>query len=767
MSAPTTITSIQKIKGAVVFDDYSAAADLPAFEQHNLIYGFNGSGKTTISRIFSSLGSGRISDRLPPRASFSVALSNHTTITSTDSLDGLKGRVVVYNEDFKSDNFRWAEGEANPVFYIGTEQKELSVELESKQKELENRLPVLTELKSAAEKAGKSFAKFKTDTARDISKVIEWERGYKAPSLVSDYAKNTYDTSMVLSEEQVKVLNAALRQTEALPTLSTLDTSALSLATHLVTVRATLAMTTGEATVEFLKGHESMTTWIKLGYEYHHEHKLNECLFCGRNISPERMTLLLNEVVDEKFKRLQETISTCHQSHQRLAANRLKLLRDFFPTEQNIFKQLVAKFPERLNAVRELLGQAEQYFVAIDKALTEKRTAPNTVIDESILPSEATAIQWENELATAAAKYNELIEEHNRIHNEFEKQQLETKDAVKQHHLAKHQPRYSELDKAARTAAEEQAETQNACNALSQRIVHLQQSIRQHGPAATKITKLIANFLGHNEITVAADDEVGYRLKRSGKEAKGTLSEGEKTAITLCYFLASLESDNKKLKDLIVVIDDPISSLDTKSLNYAFNLLRAYLDGAAQLIILTHNLHFMNEVKKWIKNRSKYRDAAPPLFFIDSRLKQRAETRHSRLVKMSKLIREYESEYHYLFSLILLTSTQEPQECEYIYLMPNAMRKVLEIFLSFKVPGGGGIINQIKSEVIQKSGINLDRLAALTRLSEVESHGDNLDDITTFSSMTVEETHEACCALLDLIAKVDENHHAQICKLCK
>ena len=94
------------------------------------------------------------------------------------------------------------------------------------------------------------------------------------------------------------------------------------------------------------------------------------------------------------------------------------------------------------------------------------------------------------------------------------------------------------------------------------------------------------------------------------------------------------------------------------------------------------------------------------------------------------------------------------------------MRKVLEVFLSFKVPGGGGLKNQMNSKIIQECSTDIDRLVALTRLSEVESHGDNVDDLMSFSSMTMEETHDHCLVLLDMINKLDSDHYKSMCKLC-
>jgi wobble nucleotide-excising tRNase len=71
--------------------------------------------------------------------------------------------------------------------------------------------------------------------------------------------------------------------------------------------------------------------------------------------------------------------------------------------------------------------------------------------------------------------------------------------------------------------------------------------------------------------------------------------------LLLHYYIGSRKP---KRKDLIVVIDDPVSSLDTRALNYSFNILRTMLSGTCQVFLLTHNLQFMNEARKWLIRRS-------------------------------------------------------------------------------------------------------------------------------------------------------------------
>lgn len=296
------------------------------------------------------------------------------------------------------------------------------------------------------------------------------------------------------------------------------------------------------------------------------------------------------------------------------------------------------------------------------------------------------------------------------------------------------------------------------------------QRLRAHNLAIEPINKLLAIYLGHSELSLAAVEE-GYKIQRNGTPILGPLSEGEKTALAICYFLSKLEEDGRKKKDLIAIIDGPISSLDSKALNYAFNLLRLALEDAAQVIILTHNLQFMNETKKWL--RSKLADANKPdkvptaaLFFLKT-TPVSPSVRSAAIKALPKLLRDYDSEYRYLCSLVFKFVEMEPDNPYLGYTLPNVLRKILELFLHFKNPGPDGVGNKLRHRMVQDCGLDQARINALLRLAELESHGDNLDDIIAFSSMTIEEIRDAAWSMFALMEKLDAHHFARMKSLCQ
>lgn len=95
--------------------------------------------------------------------------------------------------------------------------------------------------------------------------------------------------------------------------------------------------------------------------------------------------------------------------------------------------------------------------------------------------------------------------------------------------------------------------------------------------------------------------------------------------------------------------------------------------------------------------------------------------------------------------------------------MPNALRKVLDIFRAFKLPDSEGLSTKVDN--IVNGGYSLDaaRICALDRLVQLESHADNLDDLVTFSAMAIEETKDAAAALLTLMEALDKPHYEHMC----
>ena len=82
-------------------------------------------------------------------------------------------------------------------------------------------------------------------------------------------------------------------------------------------------------------------------------------------------------------------------------------------------------------------------------------------------------------------------------------------------------------------------------------------------------------------------------LTYTSHSAKLTLSEGDKSAIALCFFLARLELIGTT--DKIIVFDDPLSSFDHGRKLTTINTLAKIAKECEQFFLLTHDLYFARD----------------------------------------------------------------------------------------------------------------------------------------------------------------------------
>ncbi|WP_198534125.1 AAA family ATPase [Aquidulcibacter paucihalophilus] len=753
---------LKKLKTASnlgVFRNCRTADDECNFKQLNLLYGFNGSGKTTLTRIFSSLEKGELCALLPAGGRFEIELYDGTLISNENNLGALKQNIAVFNTDFVEDNFQWKVGSAKPVFYIGKDQAETGKKLREaalKREPLETQKLASEQAKGKADRA---FATFKTITGRAIGEAIA-DRNFNARNLDSEFARGDRDDSALLDEQGRKQLRTLILQDAPPPKVTELG-ALDGFREFAERSRACLSETVGTATLRELTDHPSMVGWVKAGQEYHRTNNLDDCLLCGNPFTPERMQAL-DAAIDDKFDRIAAETAYLAARGRDLQAQ-ITAARTTIPSRNDLAGDQSAYDAGAL-AYKAALSDLGKALSLYEDALARKAQAPNTAVDLAACPDPAEATRFERACSEALSSINECIAIHNKAHDEFAQTQQDARSALLGHYLAEARDEYRRLESEAADADKQTTKDSDVFNKLVQQIEELSQQLRNHGPAAEAINALIKAYLRHGDIEIVAQDD-GFQLRRHGHEIATNLSEGEKTAITLCYFLSSLGSDGRQIKDLIVIVDDPISSLDSKALNYAFSVLKGHVGAAKQLIILTHNVNFMNECRKWLKGKVDKGIAA--LLFLD--LKSRDNARQSEITKLPKLLREYDSEYHYLFSLVLNFAEADGAENDYLFLMPNAMRKVADVFLAFKRPGNNGLADKVEALSREAEALGLDpsRLRAVDRLVQVESHGDNLDDLITFSSMTVEEAHESAQALMELVEKLDADHYERLCRQCR
>lgn len=124
------ITKINKIKDFGVLKNFNGSA-LPEFKTFNLIYGWNYSGKTTLSRVFRCLEKGKLHDDY-----LTATFEMENATSKYDNTFTVKPNIRVFNSDFVKENLKWDADNIEPIFLLGAENIELQTELKQKENDL-------------------------------------------------------------------------------------------------------------------------------------------------------------------------------------------------------------------------------------------------------------------------------------------------------------------------------------------------------------------------------------------------------------------------------------------------------------------------------------------------------------------------------------------------------------------------------------------------------------------------------------------------------
>ncbi len=290
----------------------------------------------------------------------------------------------------------------------------------------------------------------------------------------------------------------------------------------------------------------------------------------------------------------------------------------------------------------------------------------------------------------------------------------------------------------------------------------MEREIVEHQRPAEELNKDLHRYLGHDELRLEVK-QIGYMIMRRDSQAH-SLSEGEMTAIALLYFLKSLEDRRFDLKKGVVVLDDPVSSLDANALYLAFGFMRDRTKDAGQLFVLTHNFTFFRQVRNWFHHmkRQKKKDVneRPARFYMLDCTRD-GDQRCSSIAPLDPLLEEYESEYHYLFARIYREAKAgPPATLEQNYILPNMARRLLESFMAFRRPDVSGELWQKLKDVQFEEA----RKLRILRFVHTGSHGDTIGEPEHDPSV-LGEARSVLQDLLDLIKSQDEEHFRAMTKL--
>lgn len=562
----------------------------------NFIFGLNGSGKTTISRYLRN--------------------SEHSCYCDClTEWDGLPIECAVYNRDYVDDNF--SESSIPGIFTLGEENIEIQEqikqyvtsikELEEQRSELQRQLEgnptggLTAELQALETSYADKFWEEKQlldRTSSPLQLALEGFRGSKEAfkkKLLSEYSVNT---SELMEKAELESLCTQLYNAKAEKSASLKIPNFNSLYT-LETSQILKKVIVGKADVDISRlikklGNDS---WFRQGTNYI-EQSEGVCPFCQRPLEKDFLDKVA-EYFDKTYLEDVQEIDRLYAEYNHVSGAVLSEVISIIENPSSFINLdlLNAAYQELKNTVE---GNRRR--------LLDKKNAPNMVIlldsTEPVSNKVARIIRDAND---AIAKYNERID-----HIKDERIGLAAKVwkfilndlSVK---ILAYLEEKEQLENTISSAREALDSIKKDIEHKSRQLRSLEQRLTSVIPTANGINELLKNY-GVTAFSLKVDEsQRKYQFIRDdGTPAFDSLSEGERNFVTFLYFMYSLQgntdesghNDNK-----VVVIDDPVSSLDNDVLFLVSSLIRDQFkriyagEGTIkQLFILSHNIFFFKEV---------------------------------------------------------------------------------------------------------------------------------------------------------------------------
>lgn len=732
------IKKIKRIKNLGVFSDYTWDTNLEKFKRYNVIYGWNGCGKTTLSNLFALLDKG--SSEKYPDLEYEIENETSSIKQNTSFIE----KIRVFNQDYILNNVQVLNGKAKPIYILGEENKKIVDQIETDENEMIEKKDEAKKQNDFIENQEKDISKKFTDIARAISSNTSGEatRRYDKRDAENEFSKLTF--KVLLNATAIKKHNLTLRQLEktsvneiTIPIL-TFRNDQRELQEVLKVLDNDLknlcAKTVESIVIEKLKDNPDVSRWVEDGIILHANHKSKTCEFCDQLIPKNRIANLtkhfnkadkkLKDEIDIVLEELRNIYSVIDRIRPVDKANLYEEIQDEYQAKVDIFEK------EKIQVLKQITKFGE--VIKDKKSKTTEYVPFDLKIDAS-------------NLMKSLIDINEEISNHNKKTSNFKNEKEISQRELEKHYLS---TIYDEINKS-------KLEIQKAKKSLDlvienigeldKRITENKSKISSSHKACKTINESLNTFLGREEIRFEVVDD-GYVIKR-GEQIAENLSEGEKTAIAFVYFTVQLQDQDFNINEGIVVVDDPISSLDSNSLFQAFAFLKNSVKEAKQIFIFTHNFDFLRLLINWVGKIPKS-TGEKGYFMI-----QNQDTSNGRIALIEELdkdLREHESEYHFLFKLLYNFKTDGTVAS--VYHIPNIARKALETFLMFRVPSNQSTYDKLES---LRSKFDKNKLTAIYKFTNDQSHitGKGLNP------SLVPETQKNVKYLLELIEQTFPEHY--------
>ena len=752
------LTRIAKLRHRV-FRDFAWPNDLHEFARFNVVYGWNGCGKTTLSSLLSLVEKKAVLTE----GEVELEFDNASKISGKDFATTQLPQVKVFNRDFISATLQSVGGIA-PIYFLGED----SIEKQNEVSKLKNDLAQAnTEVMAATSQKSAADSKL-DDFCKDKAKVIKELLTTANSQTYNNYDKRRFRqaaevldaqsaAAAIVSDEKKKQLH---RQKNAQPkpditkfVAPAIDVSALACEVEALVGRSVVAQTLDE-----LKTSPRLAAWVQAGLSWHSdEHASDTCRFCTQPFQFTRRAAL-EAHFNDAFTGFQNDLSTLLEKLNWAKKNAGSLS---LPDTSRFYEALASEVATASASVTSVRSETEAALDVLITRIMAKRDNPFAPAATAPLLASMPPL-----LAEAVTALNSVVDKHNRTSREFRASVDQACKELEASYVGEAHAEFVQFSEVVTNASTALEDIKTKPADIQSRIDELERAILEHRRPGDELTKELHAYLGRDELRFEVRGS-GYALTRDGQPVSH-LSEGERTAIAFLYFLKSLQDKAFDMSKGIVVIDDPVSSLDANSLFSAFGYMKERTKECGQLFILTHNFQFFRNVKNWfhyiIRHSKRLKLGPEPAQFYLLRARHHSDgSRTGQLGPLDPLLREHDSEYQYLFKRVYDEAHRnDVVTLEHHYGLPNVARRLTESFLAFRYPDETGDNKLHRS--LERVSFDEAKKTRILRLLNTYSHAGAVSEPEHDLSLLA-ETQPVLLDILEMMKAIDKEHYEGLEKL--
>ena len=576
-------------------------AELDECKRVNFIYGANGSGKSTISEFLRTYGN---QNERYAKSNIIWSSVEHAPI-------------MVYNREFRKMNFSQDSGIPG-VFTLGEatieeirELEQLKTELANKKEEANKRNNAIkkkedekqTYIGAFIEKVWTDVLKRNEETFQKAFDGFRKNKGKFYEELLRRYngtAGTIQDREQLLARAETLYVKKPEKSVVANCVLNSFVQSLSDICNN--QIWSTIITGNDDIEIGKLIKHLNNSSWVRQGRDYIEQTDC-VCPFCQKETIDDEFRKQLELFFDEKFDEKIDLLKELNGEYKANAEQLLSMLMSIVNNENliNVGKIDIDLFVARLNALKMQLDSNQ-------KEILFKLEEPAKKI---VLVDLADAII---ELQNMVDVANDNIRAHNKLVEQYDEEIKKLTDDVWATCISDVATSISAYYKDIRNFDKAIDGMKQAYRVLRENIEELSETIVEKGKNVTSVQPTVDEInrtlraYGFTNFSVEPTNEDSNKymiVREDGTSASQTLSEGEETFLTFLYFMQLTKGsiDREHISDKkIIVLDDPISSLDSNILYIVGNMVKELSKqirndegDVEQLFVFTHNVFFHKE----------------------------------------------------------------------------------------------------------------------------------------------------------------------------